>query len=95
MCICDRPIAPRSPWQNGHVERLIGSIRCECLDHIVVRGETHPRRVWNEYAGYYDTARTHIALAGDTPLGRPVMTSGPARAVPILGGLHHHYVRME
>jgi transposase InsO family protein len=94
MGIRDRPIAPRSPWQNGHVERLIGSIRRECLDHLVVRGEAHLRRVLADYTNYYNTVRTHLSLGKDTPLGRPVMASGQVRALPILGGLHHHYVRM-
>jgi transposase InsO family protein len=94
MGIRDRPIASRSPWQNGHVERLIGSIRRECLDHLVVLGKAHLRHVVTNYAEYYNAARTHLALAKDTPLGRPVMASGNVGAVPILGGLHHRYVRM-
>ena len=59
MGIRDRPIAPRSPWQNGHVERLIGSIRRECLDHVVVLGEDHPRRLLAAYARYYNLASQH------------------------------------
>jgi len=94
MGIRDRPIASRSPWQNGHVERLIGSIRRECLDHLVVLGEAHLRRVVTNYAEHYNAARTHLALAKDTPLGRPVMASENVIAVPILGGLHHRYLRM-
>jgi len=94
MGIRDRPIAPRSPWQNGHVERLIGSIRRECLDHLVVLGEAHLRRVVTNYAQYYNATRTNLTLGKDTPLGRPVMVSGNVVAVPILGGLHHHCVRM-
>jgi transposase InsO family protein len=93
MGIRNRPPAPRSPWQNGHAERPIGLIQRECLDHLVVLGETHSRRVLTEYAEYYDTARTHLALGIDTPLGQPVMTSGHVRAMPILGDVHHQYVR--
>jgi transposase InsO family protein len=94
MGIRDRPTAPRSPWQNGHIERLIGSIRRECLDHVVVLGEAHLRQILRAYADYYNRARTHLALAKDTPLGRPVQTAGPVAAIPLLGGLHHQYVRM-
>jgi transposase InsO family protein len=70
MGIRDRPTAPRSPWQNGHVERLIGSIRRECLDQVVVLGEVPLRRILRTYADYYNRARTHLALDKDTPLGR-------------------------
>jgi transposase InsO family protein len=94
MGIRDRPTAPRSPWQNGHIERLIGSIRRECLDHVVVLGEAHLRRVLRAYADYYNRARTHLALAKDAPLGRPVQTTGSVVAIPFLGGLHHRYARM-
>jgi transposase InsO family protein len=94
MGIRDRPTAPRSPWQNGHIERLIGSIRRECLDHVVVLGEAHLRRVLRAYADYYNLARTHLALAKDSPLGRPVQTTGSVMAIPFLGGLHHRYARM-
>jgi transposase InsO family protein len=94
MGIRDRPTAPRSPWQNGYVERLIGSIRRECIDHLVVLGETHLRRVLTDYAAYYNSTRTHLALGKDTPLERPVMTSVQVCSVPILGGLHHEYGRM-
>ena len=93
MGIRDRPIAPRSPWQNGHVERLIGSIRRECLDHVVVLGEAHLRRVLSAYARYYNGVRTHLALDKDVPNGRPVQLEGAVTAVPLLGGLHHQYVR--
>ena len=68
MGIRDRPITPRSPWQNGHVERLIGSIRRECLDHVVVLGERHLRHLLANYATYYNGVRTHLALDKDTPL---------------------------
>ena len=94
MGIRDRPIAPRSPWQNGYVERVIGSIRRECLDHVIIFGEAHLRRILATYATYYNGIRTHLALGKDAPIGRPVQSVGRIAAIPILGGLHHHYVRM-
>src|SRR5262245_28133302 len=93
MGIRDHPIAPSSPWQNGHAERLIGSIRRECLDHIVILGKDHLRRVLKAYAGYYNQVRPHLALAKDAPLIRPVQRFGVVTAKPILGGLHHQYSR--
>jgi len=93
MGIRDRPTAARSPWQNGHTERLIGSIRRECLDHVVIFAEAHLRRTLRAYAGYYNRARAHLALAKDTPLGRSVQSAGRIISVPLLGGLHHQYVR--
>ena len=72
MGIRDRPTAPRSPWQNGYIERLIGSIRRECLDHVLVLGEAHLRRILRAYADYYNRGRTHLALDKDAPLSRPV-----------------------
>jgi transposase InsO family protein len=94
MGIRDRPTAPRSPWQNGHTEWLIGSIRRECLDHVLVMGEAHLRQILSAYADYYNRIRTHLALAKDAPLGRPVQAIGSLEVVPLLGGLHHEYVRM-
>jgi transposase InsO family protein len=94
MGIRDHPIAPRSPWQNGHAERLIGSIRRECLDHVLILGETHLRRVLKAYAGYYNQVRTHLALTKDAPRSRPVQRLGKVAARPILGGLHHEYCRI-
>ena len=94
MGIRDHPIAPRSPWQNGHAERLIGSIRRECLDHIVILGEAHLRQVVKAYAAYYNRVRTHLSLAKDAPLVRPVRRVGNIAARPILGGLHHQYCRI-
>jgi transposase InsO family protein len=94
MGIRDRPIAPRSPWQNGYVERLIGTIRRDCLDHVLIFGEQHLRRVLALYAQYYNQTRTHLALNKDAPLGRAVQCSGPIIATPILFGLHHHYERI-
>ncbi len=94
MGIRDRPTAPRSPWQNGHVERLIGSIRRECLDHVVILGEAHLRQVLNAYADYYNGFRTHRALAKDAPLHRATELLGTITALPLLGGLHHKYCRI-
>ena len=93
MGIRDRPTSPRSPWQNGHVERLIGSIRREYLDHIVVFGEDHLRRMLVAYAAYYNEVRTHLSLGKDAPRHRPIQRLGPITVRPILGGLHHQYVR--
>ena len=93
MGIRDHPIAPRSPWQNGHAERLIGSIRRECLDHIVVFGEAHLRRILAAYAVYYNELRTHLSLGKDSPCHRSVQRLGQLAAQPILGGLHHEYCR--
>jgi transposase InsO family protein len=94
MGIRDKPIAPASPWQNGFAERLIGSIRCECLDHIIVLGEAHLRRILKSYARYYNGVRTHRSLNKDTPESRPVQRSGLISSHAILGGLHHHYGRI-
>ena len=94
MGIRDRPTAPRSPWQNAHVERLIGSIRRECLDHVVVLGEAHLRRILATYANYYNELRTHRSLTKDTPLHRAVESLGTVVSRPILGGLHHQYCRI-
>ncbi|WP_218037629.1 integrase core domain-containing protein [Reyranella soli] len=93
MGIRDHPTAPRSPWQNGHAGRLIGSIRRECLDHIVVFGEGHLRRILAGYARYCNELRTHLSLRKDSPHGRPVQRLGQLAAQPILGGLHHQYCR--
>ena len=94
MGIRDRPIAPASPWQNGFAERLIGSIRRECADHFVVLGEAHLRRILRSYARYYNDIRTHRSLDKDAPVSRPVQRTGSISSRPILGGLHHHYVRV-
>src|SRR6202165_1985069 len=94
MGIRDHPTAPRSPWQNGHAERLIGSIRRECLDHVVVFGDAHLRRILAAYTGYYNELRTHLSLDKDSPGHRPVQRYGQLAARPILGGLHHQYCRM-
>ena len=94
MGIRDKPTAPASPWQNGFAERLIGSIRRECLDHIVVFGEAHLRRILRSYACYYNDIRTHRSLDKDAPASRPVQRTGIISSRAILGGLHHHYVRV-
>jgi transposase InsO family protein len=94
MGIRDKPIAPSSPWQNGFAERLIGSIRRECLDHIIVFSETQLRRILKSYADYYNSVRTHRSLHKDAPMSRPIHQTGIIRSRPILGGLHHHYVRV-
>ena len=87
ICLREHPIAQRSPWQNGHAERLIGSIRRECLDHIVVFGEAYVRRILAGYAGYYNELRTHLSLNKDRPGYRSVQRFGHFDARPILGGL--------
>jgi len=94
MGIRDTPIAPGSPWQNGYVERLIGSIRRECLDHVIVLGEAHLRRILRAYADYYNGVRTHRSLNKDAPISRPIQRGGLVAARPILGGLYHHYARI-
>jgi hypothetical protein len=90
----DHPTAPRSPWQNGHVERLIGSIRRESLDHLVVFDEAQLRRVLKVYASYYNEVRTHLSLGKNAPDFRRPQKIGHIAAIPILGGLHHQYVRV-
>jgi len=94
MGIRDRPTAPRSPWQNGYAERLIGSIRRECLDHVIVFGERHLRQLLRSYQQYYNGSRTQLALAKDSPLTRSVQRIGSILPVSVLGGLHHHCVRL-
>jgi len=87
--------SPRSPWQNPFVERLIGSIRRECLDHVVIVNENHLRRVLREYLSYYSEARTHLALGKDCPEARAIEPpeAGRVVALPRVGGLHHRYTR--
>ena len=82
------------PWQNGFAERLIGSIRRECVDHFGVLGEAHLRRVLRAYARYYNDIRTHRSSEKDAPVSRPVQRTGIISSHAILGGLHHHYVRV-
>ena len=95
MGIRDKPTAPASPWQNGYAERLIGSIRHECVEHLMVLGETHLRRILEIYARYYNDIRTHRSLNKDAPISRSVQRAGIISSRPILGGLHHHYVRLR
>jgi putative transposase len=87
--------APRSPWQNAYAERVIGSIRRECLDHVIVVNESGLRRVLTAYLAYYHQSRTHLSLAKDSPNPRPISspTVGPVVAIPQVGGLHHRYDR--
>ena len=92
--IRDKPIAPGSPWQNGFAERLIGSIRRECVDHIVALGEGHLRRILTKYAAYYNRLRTHRSLNKDAPIHRAIERVGPIGSTLILGGLHHRYCRI-
>jgi transposase InsO family protein len=95
MGIQELRTAPRSPWQNGYAERVIGSIRRECLDHVIVVNETGLSRVLSRYLAYYHQSRTHLSLAKDTPQPRPVAppTLGQVVAIPQVGGLHHRYDR--
>jgi hypothetical protein len=94
MGIRDRPITPASPWQNDFAERLIGSIRRECADHVIVLGGAHLRRVLKCYADYYNNFRTHRSLNKDAPVSRPVQQTGVVTSHAILGGLHHRYARV-
>ncbi len=94
MGIRDKPIAPGSPWQNGVAERLIGSIRRECTDHVVAFGEGHLRRVLQSYARYYNVARTHRSLNKDAPFHRPIESHGAIISQPVLGGLYNQYCRI-
>jgi hypothetical protein len=91
--IRDKPTAPASPWQKGLVERMIGSIRRDCVDHIIVLGEAHLRRVLQSYADYHNSVRTHRSLNKDAPVSRLVQRAGVISSRAILGGLHHHYAR--
>jgi transposase InsO family protein len=94
MGIRDKPIAAASPWPNAYAERLIGSIRRECVDHLIVLGESHLRRILRSYARYYNGTRTHRSLGKDAPHFREIQRVGAIRSEAVLGGLHHHYVRI-
>jgi transposase InsO family protein len=87
--------APRSPWQNPYVERLVGSVRRECLDHVIVLGERHLHQILKSYFAYYHKSRTHLSLCKDTPEPRPVhpVSAGEIVELPEVGGLHHRYER--
>ena len=96
MCIEEVVTALRSPWQNAYVERIIGSIRRECLDHLVIFDECHLRRVLSLiFARYHHEARTHLSLDKDCPQTRPIHlpTAGKIISFPEVGGLHHRYER--
>jgi transposase InsO family protein len=94
MGVRDKPIAPGSPWQNGFAERLIGSIRRECTDHMVALGTEQLRRVLQSYVRYYNVWRTHRALDKDAPVHRVIESLGAIMSRPVLGGLHHRYSRI-
>jgi len=93
MCIQEIVTAYRSPWQNGYVERVIGSIRRECLDYFIILNENHLRKVLKEYIIYYTKYRTHLGLEKDSPEGRSTESIGTIQTEPILNGLHHRYYR--
>src|SRR5207249_1707670 len=95
MGICEVLMAPHSPWQNAYVERLIGSIRRECLDHAIVLHASGLRRLLRSYVEYYDRSRTHLALDKDAPIPRAIEPPAFGRIVevPQVGGLHHRYER--
>ena len=94
MGIRDKPISPGSPWKNGFAERLIGSIRRECTDHLIALSEGHLRRILQAYARYYNASRTHRSLNKDAPFHRPVERLGTIISRPVIGGLHHQYCRI-
>jgi putative transposase len=87
--------APRSPWQNAYVERFIGSVRRECLDHVIVLSAAGLQRLMHLYCAYYEQSRTHLSLNKDAPIPRPIAAPGDGRvvAIPQVGGLHHRYER--
>jgi transposase InsO family protein len=96
MAISEVLTAPRSPWQNGIVERFIGSVRRECLDHVIVFTAAGLHRILKEYVEYYERSRTHLALGKDAPMSRAVSsaTAGRIISIPQVGGLHHRYERV-
>jgi len=89
-------IAPRSPWQNPYSERLVGTLRRDCVNHVIVFSENHLRRIIRGFLGYYHNCRTHLSLAKDTPEPRPIEPPevGKVIAIPQVGGLHHRYTRI-
>src|SRR5206468_12097837 len=89
-----RPISPRSPWLSPYVVRLSGTLRRECLDHVLIYGERHLRRILTLYSLYYNETRTHLGLGKDAPLRRSIQRSGILIVTPILSGLHHRYARI-
>jgi len=96
MAIKEVVTAPRSPWQNAYVERVIGSIRRECLDHVIIFDERHLRGVLSSYFQYYHSTRTHLSLDKDCPESRPIRPpeAGKIVAFPAVHGLHHRYERL-
>jgi len=94
MGIRDRPISPHSPWQNGYVERVIGTLRRECLDKVLIFDAPQLRGILAAYAAYYNQVRTHLSLCKDAPIHRRIQREGTIVAVPILSGLHHRYARI-
>ncbi len=88
-------IAPHAPWQNPYCERVIGSIRRECLDHMIVLNEAHLHRILTEYFDYYHNSRAHLSLDRNSPMPRSVEppSEGHVVAIPQVGGLHHRYMR--
>jgi transposase InsO family protein len=97
MGVKEVKIAPHSPWQSPYVERLIGSIRRECLDYVIVLNERHLKRILTGYLSYYHRYRTHLSLNMDSPMTRPIQVkeTGTVIAFPEVGGLHHHYERRK
>jgi len=95
MGIQQKLIAPRSPWQNPYVERLIGSIRRECLDRVIILDERQLKQILESYFQYYHGVRPHRSLDHDSPVPRPVQSPdcGKVIEIPLVGGLHHHYLR--
>jgi transposase InsO family protein len=87
-------IAPQKPWQNPYAERLIGSIRRDCLNHVIVLNKRHLKRILNGYFSYYHSWRTHLSLDMDCPESRPIQAKGKVIEFPEVGGLHHHYERL-
>ena len=85
--------APRSPWQNCFAERVIGTIRRDCTDHVIAFGERHLLRLIREYVAYYNESRCHMSLDGNSPVPRLVESEGEIIGTPVLGGLHHRYGR--
>jgi transposase InsO family protein len=96
MGITEVKTAPRSPWQNGYIERVIGSIRRECLDYLIVFNERHLRRILRSYVEYYNRTRTHLSLNKDCPETRPLHPRARGKVIefPQVGGLHHRYERL-
>jgi len=91
----DKSTAPRSPWQNPFAERVIGTLRRECLDHMIILNERHLYNTLHEYIfEYYNVSRTHMSLEKDSPEHRPIQKDGKIVSKPILSGLHHTYSRV-